>query len=77
MSIIFPPKEWEIEITPWYADNEIYAQEVRFSIPYCAWSEFENSTAFQELKEYLENQKTEDMNTYTHEPECKWENGVV
>lgn len=45
----------KINVTSWYADNEIYLQEVRFLIPGHAWYEFETSPLYQELVEYLGN----------------------
>lgn len=71
MGQFFPPERGDMEITEFYADNQPYCREVRFSVPYDEWSEFEKSTFFQELSQYLEDLKkrTQDSNKAHHEPE--------
>ena len=71
MGQFFPPERGDMEITEFYADNQPYCREVRFSVPYDEWSEFEGSTFFQELSRYLEDLKkrTQDSNKARHEPE--------
>ena len=71
MGQFFPPERGDMEITDFYADNQPYCREVRFSVPYDEWSEFEGSTFFQELSRYLEDLKkrTRDSNKARHEPE--------
>ena len=54
MSKNFASDFGKIEVIPWYANNEIYCQEVRFSVPISKWNEFQNQPFFLALKEYLE-----------------------
>ena len=58
MSNFFAPDSGKLEIIPWYADNEICLQEVRFSISADEWSEFQKSVLFRELVEYLARSET-------------------
>lgn len=61
MGRFFPPGYGEMEITPFYSDNEIYCREVRFSIPEDQWCEFENSDAFRILNVWIEKLKIQHM----------------
>lgn len=47
-----------IEIETFYSNNEPFAQELRFSVPFAEWSEFENSQLYQLLIEYTDNLQT-------------------
>ena len=49
----FAPDFGDLEITAFFADNEIYCREVRFSIPIEKWSEFESSPMYRELTDYV------------------------
>ena len=70
MGVFFPNPYGEIEVTAYYADNQIYCQEVRFSVPVEAWSEFEGSELYRELKQYLSEmqKKIPDSSRLPHEP---------
>lgn len=57
----------DIMIIPYYADNEICLQEVRFYVPASEWTEFENSQLFHDLEEYMARLKTQDIRTYSRE----------
>ena len=67
MGRFFAPNFGELEITPFSADNEIYCQEVRFSVPASEWNEFLKSDLFRELEAYVGSLKTPDMHTGIHE----------
>lgn len=69
MGVFFPNPYGEIEVTAYYADNQMYCQEVRFSVPVEAWSEFEGSELYRELKQYLSEmqKKIPDSNRLPHE----------
>ena len=47
-----------IGIETFYSNNEPLAQELRFSVPFAEWSEFENSQLYQLLIEYTDNLQT-------------------
>lgn len=57
MGRFFHPDFGTIEVTPFYSDNEIYCQEVRFAVPIEKWSEFETSPMYQQLKEFVRAQE--------------------
>ena len=57
----------DIMIIPYYADNEICLQELRFYIPATEWTEFEKSQLFHDLEEYMEHLKTQDLRTCSNE----------
>lgn len=61
MSLFFSADFGELEVHPWFADNETVVQEVRFSVPASLWSEFQESDLFRELKAYVESLRTQDM----------------
>lgn len=67
MSMYFALNPGNIEVVPWYANNEICLQEVRFSVPASKWNEFLKSDLFQELEKYVDNLEIQDMNTYNRE----------
>ena len=67
MSMFFAENPGNLEIVPWYADNEIYLQEVRFSVPASEWNEFQESDLFQELVRYVDSIRTQDTHTDIHE----------
>ena len=69
MSMYFASNPGNIEVVPWYANNEICLQEVRFSVPASKWNEFLKSDLFRELEEYVDNLGIQDMNTYNRERE--------
>lgn len=73
MGRFFHPDFGEIEITPFYSDNELYCQEVRFAIPIEKWSEFEMSPMYQQLKEFVHAQETPDKPFLHHEAEPEQE----
>ena len=58
-----------LEINSFYADNEMYCQEVRFSVPAGEWSEFERSPMYQQLMtdvqklqtRYMQSPQTQDL----------------
>ena len=74
MSNFFAPNPGGLEVTPWYADNEMCLQEVRFSISADEWSEFQKSALFRELVEYLDSQRIPDKHIDNRERVCKPEN---
>lgn len=74
MGRFFAPDFGELEITPFYSDNEVYCQEVRFSIPASEWSEFEKSPSFLELKQRIEASKTQDIRIQYREAAREQEN---
>ncbi len=59
MGRFFAPKFGELEITPFYSDNAIYCQEIRFSVPYDQWSEFQRSQTFRGIAEYVDGLQTQ------------------
>ncbi len=63
MGRFFAPGFGYLEITPFYADNEIYCQEVRFSVPADQWSEFEMSQTYQQLVDYVHSLQNLDIHT--------------
>mgnify|MGYP005758594175 CR=1 FL=1 len=69
MGRFFAPDFGELEITPFYSDNEIYCQEVRFSVPYDRWPEFERSPEFQRIKELAAELKAQYKKFQYPEPE--------
>ena len=77
MSKYFAENPGTLEVVPWYADNEICLQEVRFSVPADEWSEFQESDLFQELVEYVHSLETPDTHTCIHEPEYTQENAEI
>lgn len=58
MGRFFAPPFGLIEIETFYSDNEPYAQELRFSVPFAEWSEFEESPAYQHLMDYTDSLQT-------------------
>lgn len=60
----------EIEITDLYEDNEIFLREVRFSIPFEKWSEFEKLQGYREIAAFVEGLRTQ-YNT-AQPPELRW-----
>lgn len=77
MGVIFPPNSGCIQVTSWYADNVNDIQEVRFSVPASAWSEFEASDVYRNLVQYLESLQIQDMSTCSREPEYKEESHEI
>ena len=77
MSMFFAENPGKLEIVPWYADNEIYLQEVRFSVPASEWNEFQESDLFQKLVRYVDSLQTQDMHIDIHEPQCIAENEAL
>lgn len=69
MGRFFAPDFGELEITPFYSDNEPYCQEVRFSIPYEHWPQFEKTPEFRMIKEYCAALKARYKTSQCHEPE--------
>ena len=69
----FASNPGKIEVLPWYADNEIYLQEVRFYVPASEWNEFLKSDLFRELEEYVGSLRTPDMHTGIREQEYTME----
>lgn len=67
----FAPNPGKLEITPSYADNELYLQELKFSVPASEWSEFQKSQLFRSIVEYVNCTcpQTPDMHTENCEPE--------
>lgn len=68
----------DMEVTPLYANNEIFALEIRFSVSPAVWSEFQTQPFFRELIERLKShaQETLEMHKSSCAPECKvgnWE----
>ena len=68
MSMLLADNPGKPEIVPWYADNEIYLQEVKFSVPASEWNEFQESDLFQELVRYVDSRQTQDTHIDIHEP---------
>lgn len=64
MGIVFAPNPGELEITPWYADNEIFLQELKFSVPASEWSEFQSSQLFSEIKAFVSGIEKQIPNTH-------------
>lgn len=63
-----------LSVVPWYADSEIYAQEVSFRLSAEAWTEFENSQLFRDLVAYerkLRSQEIRDTHTELPAQECR------
>lgn len=65
-----------LEIVPYYADNEIFGQELRFFVPVCAWNEFQNSPLLRELVDYVQGlaQQTPEMHSHSRDPQYISEN---
>lgn len=63
MSMYFAENPGKIEVVPWYANNEICLQEVRFSVPISEWNKFLNSKLYRELELYIDGLKIQDMHT--------------
>lgn len=59
----FPDAPGKLVIVPWYANNETYLQEVRFSVPFSEWNRFLNSELYRELEKYVDSLKTQDKHT--------------
>lgn len=76
MGAFFPNPYGEIEVTAYYADNQMYCREVRFSVPAEVWSEFEGSELYRELKQYLAEvqKKIPDSNRLPRELPAREEN---
>lgn len=68
MSMFFAENPGKLEVVPWYANNEIFLQEIKFSVPASEWNEFRESDLFRELEKYVDNLKTQDMNIDIHKP---------
>lgn len=65
MGRYFNPPVGELEITPFYSNNEICWEELRFSVPIEKWSEFQNSQLFHDLEAYVADLQTQDtQNTH-------------
>lgn len=64
----FSTKLGELEVDPWYADNEIYLVEISFSVAGNEWSEFQKSQLFRDLKAYVRarNQQIQDRSKQHH-----------
>lgn len=63
MSMYFAVDPGKLEIAPWYVDNAIYLQEVRFSVPISEWNKFLNSKLYRELERYIGGLKIQDTHT--------------
>ena len=74
MSMYFAENPGKIEVLPWYANNEICLQEVRFSVPASRWNEFLESDLLRQLEEYVDSFETQDTHTCNHEQEYTVEN---
>lgn len=74
----FNPEPGDIEISPWYADNEIHSLELRFSVPADQWNEFRTSPFFRELVSEIRSYHLQTPDTHTDccEPEYIMENPV-
>lgn len=66
----FAENPGKIEVVPWYANNEIFLQEVRFSVPASEWNKFLNSDLYRELESYVDSLGTQDTHTDNHERGC-------
>lgn len=77
MGRFFAPDFGDLEITAFYSDNEIYCQEVRFSVPYAQWCEFEMSPEFQKIKEYCDRLKVQYKKFQYPEPERELEDEQI
>lgn len=60
MGRFFAPEIGVLEIIPFYADNEMYCQELCFSVPAGEWCKFENSQLYRDLVKYVHSLKTQD-----------------
>lgn len=69
----FPPNPGELETNVYYSDNEPYCQDIRFSVPYEQWSEFENSQLFRDITTYVESVRIPDKECTNHVQECTQE----
>lgn len=67
MSMYFAEDPGKIEVVPWYAGNEIFLQEIKFSVPASEWNEFRESDLFRHLEEYVDSLRTQDMSIGIHE----------
>lgn len=78
MGDFFSPDFGEVRVTPWYADNEMYCQEVTFSVPASEWSKFETSPLYREITELVRlwGEQTQDMRTARPEGQCTAETGA-
>ena len=67
----FSTNPGKLEITPSYADNELYLQELKFSVPASEWSEFQKSQLYRSLVEYVNGvcPQIQDMRTENCAPE--------
>lgn len=74
MGRFFAPNFGELEVTPFSADNEIYCQEIRFSVPYDQWNEFQKSQTFLGIVEYVDGLKAQYKISPHPEPEREQEN---
>lgn len=63
----------KIHTTEWYADEEMNAGEVSFSVPASRWNEFLKSDLFHELEEYVDSLEIQDTHTHSHERKRKEE----
>ena len=68
MSMFFAENPGKLDVIPWYEDNEIFLQEVRFSVPASEWNEFQESKLFQDIERYVDSLKTRDMQVDIHKP---------
>ena len=61
----FDPEFGDMEVTPWYANNETFSLEIHFSVPASEWNEFQSSSLFQELNAKIRSfrRKTQDTNS--------------
>ena len=69
MGRYFNPPVGELEITPFYSNNEICWEELRFSVPIEKWSEFQNSQLFHDLEAYVADLQTQDTQNTHRTPE--------
>lgn len=79
MGLWFNAEFGSVVVLPYYANNEICLQEVRFSVPYDEWNEFENSQLFRDLVQYEKDleRRIQDMRTERREQECRLENPAL
>lgn len=63
----YPDNICELNVTPYYADDEICFQDVQFSVPGEKWSEFEMLPAYRELTAYLADTRTQCIQIESYE----------
>lgn len=67
----------KIEAVPWYANNGIFLQEVRFSVPASEWNKFLNSDLYRELELYVDSLEFQDSHTENDEENQKNEDATI